>query len=502
MNAAANPKPADPEVASRRPAFWFFLIFGGIAYAVLSTCSPRTGTLSMVKSLGVMKVATVNSPTSYYVGPNGPTGFDYDLAKGFAERLGVQLQIEEASGPAEALAWVRDGRVNFAAAGLNVTAAREKQVHFSHPLLSVVPQLVYALGLPKPKDLGELDGRLRVPRGSVAAERLRELKKTTFPSLNWEESDDQEVETLLYQVANEQLNYTIANSDIIAINQHYYPKLRVAFDLSDAQDIAWAFPQDDDSSLYDAADDYLRDTGGAQLARLRDRYFGHVEQVDYYGSVTLAADVRSRLPRYRALFEKAAAKFNLDWRLLAAMGYQESHWDPNAISPTGVRGIMMLTNDTATLLNIADRVDPAQSIAGGARYFHDIVEQIPDEIADPNERTWMALAAYNMGIGHLLDARELTRSLGGDPNHWLDVRNTLALLTQPKWYSKLKYGYARGFEGVTYVGNVRTYYDMLMWIESGGAGPRHVEVEPPLQPPTATPQAKKRDLLDINTPVL
>lgn len=480
----------------RRALLWAGVLW---TYAALTTCSFQPDALRTVQSRGLLKVATLNSPTTYYTDASGPTGFEYDLAKGFADRLGVGIEMVVAENALEALQWVQEGRVQMAAAGLAVSAERSRRVRFTQPVLNVVPQLVYCMGQPRPKNLGQLDGRLRVQRGSVFAERLRELKKTGLPDLRWEETTDQGVEELLYQVANEKLHYTIAYSDLIEINQRYYPRLRVAFDLSDGQDLAWAFPPGQDTSLYEAAEHYLRESSGAERARLHDRYFGHVEQVGYVGAVKLAADVQTRLTRYRETFEKAAERYELDWRLLAAIGYQESHWNPAAVSPTGVKGIMMLTLPTAERLKVANREDPVQSIWGGARYFRTIRDGLPPEILEP-ERTWMALAAYNMGLGHLLDARDLTRRLGADPNRWLDVRNSLPLLTQPRWYGKLKYGYARGHEAVTYVGNVRTYYDMLVWITNGGLGAPNLESEPPLE--TLQDRGKGTDPLTINTPVL
>lgn len=498
MNAGATPTLVEkilPRLTLRQR---LALAVAALLYGCLTTCSPKPGALELVRTLGTLRVATINSPTTYYVDAGGPTGFDYDLARGFADKLGVKLEMLEASSPAEALEWVRDGKVQIAAAGLGVSAERDKIVRFSEPVLSVVPQLVYRMGNPRPRNFAQLEGTLKVPRGGLQAERLRALK-IKQPELVWEETDDQETEALLYAVANGELDYTIANSDIISINQRYFPKLRVAFNVAERQDIAWAFQRSADASLYVVAREYLRAAHGGELERLRDRYFGHIEQVDYVGAVTLAVDAQLRLPRYRAIFEKAAERYGMDWRLLAAMGYQESHWRAEAVSPTGVKGIMMLTQDTAARLNVSDREDPAQSIWGGARYYRQIYDDLPSEIP-PNERGWMALAAYNMGVGHLLDARELTRRVGADPNRWLDVRNSLPLLTQSKWYRKLKYGYARGYEAVTYVGNVRTYYDMLVWISNGGQGSPQTLGEPPLE----TPKAEKieKDPLDINIPIL
>jgi membrane-bound lytic murein transglycosylase F len=174
--------------------------------------------------------------------------------------------------------------------------------------------------------------------------------------------------------------------------------------------------------------------------------------------------IRERLPALRPLFEDAGRRYDLDWRLLAAVGYQESHWDPAAVSRTGVRGIMMLTQRTARQLGIDDRTDPEQSIIGGARYLRSMIDRIPDRIEHP-DRLWLALAAYNIGMGHLEDARVLTERRGGDPDRWVDVRESLPLLTQERWYRQTRYGYARGYEPVDYVQNVRTFYEILLWLE-------------------------------------
>lgn len=475
----------------------------------LTTCTPPASTLEKVRRTGVLRVATVNSPTTYYLGADGPTGFEYDLAKGLATRLGVELQLEVVPTPPAALELVKSGRVDFAAAGLAVTPARAQQLRFSRPLLSVVPQLVYRMGQAKPRSWNEVREPLVVVAGSAHAERLRELQKQ-YPHLSWEETSELEYEELLVQVAEGEIAYTIANSDLVSINQRYYPQLRVAFAVSDAQELAWAFPQSGDDSLYSEAVAYLHQIGDTELARLRDRHFGHVEHIDYVGAVALATHVDSRLPRYRAAFEEAAQLTGLDWRLLAAIGYQESRWDPQAVSPTGVRGIMQLTRDTAVFLKVSDRDDPLQSIMGGARYFRRILDSLPPRIAEP-DRSWLALAAYNMGAGHLFDAQNLTARLGGDPTRWLDVRNSLPLLTQARWHRQTKHGYARGRQAIAFVGNVRTYYDMLVWMTGGPQAPQPapreqiVHAETPESAPGARPQpirAETGEVLSIKTPLL
>ncbi|MCP1328158.1 membrane-bound lytic murein transglycosylase MltF, partial [Halomonas sp. 707D4] len=218
-------------------------------------------------------------------------------------------------------------------------------------------------------------------------------------------------------------------------------------------------------ALLDAINRFLDEQqANGELERLTRRYFGHDDYLEYVGTRTFLGHLDERLPRYAPLFKQAALETGFDWKLLAAVGYQESHWDPDAVSPTGVRGLMMLTQPTASDMGVRNRRDPAQSIDGGARYLRSLKERLPDTIVG-EDRLFMAMAAYNVGLGHLFDARNIAKRRGGDPNAWADVREALPLLQQRQWYSQTRYGFARGGEPVIYVRNIRRYYDMLSYVE-------------------------------------
>ncbi len=430
----------------------------------LGTCSPHRTLLEQVEDAGVLRVVSRNAPTSFYIGPHGPVGPEYELASGFADYLGVELEMYTLDSSAGIIPEVMEGRADLAAAALSVSPARQAQVDFGPEYRRVTHQLVHHQSMRAPQDISELEGqRIEVVAGSAYVDDLRKLR-AFHPELTWLENPAADVQDLLAAVADGRIDYTVADSTAFLVNRFFHPDIEVAFDVSEPQPVAWAFRRSADTSLLDASREYFNQVAAdGRLAEIMERYYGHTERFDYVGTRTFLRHAETRLPQYRAAFEAAAAEYGIDWRLLAAMGYQESHWDPHAVSPTGVRGIMMLTTSTAKAMGVADREDPVESIRGGARYFQGIKDRLPGDIAEP-DRTWMALAAYNVGLGHLEAARRIAETRGLDPHLWPDVRDSLPLLTQEKWYRRVRSGYARGWEPVRYVDNIRRYLEMLAWI--------------------------------------
>ena len=284
-----------------------------------------------------------------------------------------------------------------------------------------------------------------------------------YPDLRWHTVRNSNSDDLLYLLNEGSIDYTVVNSNQFALTQNYYPYARVAFDLGRRVYLSWAFSRLPDSSLKEAADRFLwNQKYGGGLDGLVKRYLAEKPSLGFVDKRDFWRHVEERLPRYERHFRKAAEEIGIDWRLLAAIGYQESHWDPDAVSPTGVRGIMMLTQAAAQQLGVADRNDPEQSIRGGARYIKWKEKKIPARITG-DDRLWLTLASYNVGFGHLEDARILTQRMGGDPDLWRDVKRHLPLLSKEEYYSQLKNGYARGREPVLYVENIRQYYRLLVW---------------------------------------
>lgn len=435
-----------------------------ILAALLGTCSSAPPLLDQVLDVGELRVVTRNSPTSYTISPDGPTGPEYDLVRAFAEDLGVALVIQSVDSVSEIVPKLLSGEAHMAAAGLSVTSSRREYVHFSHPYDSVDVHLIYKLGTGRPRNVEQILDRSIEVLASTSHVDILESLKADYPELTWSENADVEAADLLEKVATGEVDLTIADSPDFNIQRHFYPDLRVALDLEVEDPVAWAFPKETGDSLLARADEFIigADRSGL-LARVHERYYGHTKKYDYVGTRNFIRHYESRLPRYRPMFETAGAEMGVDWRLLAAIGYQESHWRANAVSPTGVRGLMMLTQDTADFLGLEDRTDPESSIFGGARYFALQTERVADTVDEP-DRTWMALAAYNVGFNHLKSARMIVEWQGGDPDSWIDVREALPLLAQQKWYSRLPTGYARGWEPVLYVNNIRAYYNILKWL--------------------------------------
>ena len=435
-----------------------------VVAALLGTCSSPPALLDQILEIGELRVVTRDSPSSYVIGPDGPSGPEFDLVQAFADELGVALILESVVSVSEIVPRLLSGKAHMAAAGLSITRSRQEFLNFSHPYESVDMQLIYKVGTGKPRSIEDLAGRsIEVLAGSSHSDMLEALGEI-YPEIDWTVNADAAIGDLLAKVAAEELDFTVADSSEFDIQRNFHPDLRVALDLELDDPLAWAFSKEHGNSLLARADDFLiaADRRGL-LAQVHDRYYGHTKKFDYVGTRNFIRHYESRLPRYRAMFEQAGAEWDVDWRLLAAIGYQESHWRSQAVSPTGVRGIMMLTQDTAAYLGIDDRVDPRNSIFGGAQFYARQTQRIADTVDEP-DRTWMALAAYNVGFNHIKDARILVDWHDGDPDTWLDIGKALPLLSQRKWYKQLKFGYARGWEPVLYVNNIRSYYNILKWL--------------------------------------
>ncbi|MCC5880714.1 MAG: membrane-bound lytic murein transglycosylase MltF [Idiomarina sp.] len=431
--------------------------------------SSQQNHLQTVQERGYLVVGTLMNSSSFHHRDDGPHGFEFELAAQLADELGVELRIIDEVHIEHLFTHLYEGRVDFLAAGLDVTAERRKHMRFTPFYHQVDQRLIYKQGVRKrPRDWSELEGQLMVVSGSSHEEYLRGVLEE-YPDINWRTTPLYDADELLDKVINEDIDYTIADTNTLDVKRRAFPDLSVAFTVRSDVPLAWAFPASTDDSLYATAIEYIgRQHEQGEIIKLVDRYWGHVKQFNYVDTQLFIQAVSDTLPEYIELFQQYGV--DIDWRLLAAVSYQESLWDPWARSPTGVRGMMMLTMPTARAMGVRSRLDPEQSIRGGARYLARMQQRLPARITEP-DRTWFALAAYNVGLGHLNDAREITERQGGDPDYWVDVRQRLPLLRQKQYYKDTRFGFARGDEPVTYVGNIRRYYDTLRWLDEQGRIP-------------------------------
>lgn len=436
--------------------------------AIILSEAPVLAPVTNLESMAELVVATRLGPTTYMTQPDGRTvGLEHDLALKFGEYLGKPVRFLVLDNLDQVLKAVSTQRAHLAAAAVHVSPDLTSRFTFTIPYQQSRPQLVFNDTLvPDPKNMGDLAGkRLGVVPDPVHLAILEKLR-AQYPTLSWKAFPRGDVDLdLLQQVFEGNIQYALSDSNTVAIAQNYYPDLAVAFNLGANEPIAWAFPREGEALLLQAARDFfgtLDRTGG--LARMVERYYGHINALDHDDSSAFLQKMVSRLPHFTPFFKKAQELTTLDWRLIAALAYQESQWDNDAISPTGVRGLMMLTADTADRLRVTNRLDPKESIPAAAHYLQQLRELMPRHIPEP-DRTWMALASYNVGLAHLEDARILAQRNHLNPDAWNDVKRMLPLLSTAAVYNTTKAGFARGGEPVIFVENIRSYYDILSRFE-------------------------------------
>ncbi len=435
------------------------------AVLLLTACQKPVKPLPDPRESKEIVVVTHNGPNTYYIDGNDQiAGLEYDLATKFAESLGPEYSVRFVlvDNITEVIPTLLKGEAHFAAADLSITHLRKHLVQFAVPYQNVQQHIVYNTEINKaPKKIEDLIGKdIAVPAGTSYAERLAE-KAQNYPKLEWRALEKVSADELMEQVAEGLLDYTVSDGHLVAMLRNYYPNLGIGLALGKEEQIAWAFPKTGNRWLYDQANLYFaRIQQDGTLRNLIDRYYGHSERLDTLDVTTFLKRTRTLLPLYIDLFKEAQEITGLDWRLLAAVSYRESHWDRLNTSPTNVRGLMMLTEATADMLGVTDRLDARQAIMGGARYIIMLRDTIPKRVPEP-DRTWMALAAYNIGYAHLEDARVLAQRMKLNPDSWADVKKTLPLLNKVEYYSTVKYGFARGGAPVIFVESIRTYHKIL-----------------------------------------
>jgi len=443
-----------------------FFLFGWFSHSAYSPIHKlkTTTILDKIKANRTLNVVLLNAPSTYYIGAEGPQGFEYDLLHTYAKHLGVDLNITHANTIKEAIELSKNPNIHITSASLSKTAERDKIFNFGPSYFEVQEQVVCHRGMLNsgkfPRDIEHLAGlNIMVGEDTSYSQTIKSLQLDGY-DINASFTSEYSTEELLEKVASNEIDCTIADSNIYALNLRYFTEMRLAFTISEREQLAWVLAPDSkelEADMY-AWLNTFNQSGG--LAQLKDHYYSYVLFFDYYNTKMFYKRIKSRLPKYKQDFIDISAHYEIPWSLLAAISYQESHWNPKAKSFTGVRGMMMLTRNTAKLLGVKNRLDPKQSIDGGARHLTNLMKLVPQEVQKEN-RLKFALAAYNIGLGHVMDAQRLAKKMGYNENIWSDLKKVLPLLAQKKYYKTLKYGYARGIEPVRYVESIYDFKNIL-----------------------------------------
>ncbi|MBN1843033.1 MAG: membrane-bound lytic murein transglycosylase MltF [Deltaproteobacteria bacterium] len=426
---------------------------------LFSAACSRDMALEEIRKSGTVTMVTRNNAHCYYSYRDQNMGFEYDLAKAFADFLGVDLKVKVAESWNQILPLLSNGSVDFVAAGMTKIPSRERVADFAKGYLPVQQMVVIHKKNTGIKNIGDLEGlTIHVRAGTSYEERLVALKRKGL-DVTITAHDNVPTEDLVEAVAQRKIEVTIADSNVALMNRRYYPDIRIAFPIEKQQSLGWAVKKGE-RSLLDKINEFLETIErDGTYKDIYNRYYAYLERFDHLNVKKFQERIKTRLPRYEKTIKKAAETYGFDWRFIAALIYQESQFRPWAKSFSGVRGLMQLTLPTAKELGIKNRLDPYQSIMGGTRYLKKLYDLF-DETPDP-DRSLIAVAAYNVGRGHVMDARRIASGMRLDPNKWSSLEETLPLLRQRKYYKKSKYGYCRGAEPVFQVRRVVTYYDIL-----------------------------------------
>ncbi len=417
---------------------------------------PAVSLLEKVKRRGKLIVLTTNAPTTYYYDrDNELAGPEYSMTQSFADSLHLGVEYKVYDSTQAVISALRNNEGDIAAAGLTVNDHRKTEFDFG-PVYQTTNE--YLICHRKAKTIKNRE-QLKDVDVIVAADSsyIETIKK--YPELTWQADQELNTSNLLKLVAEKKIGCTISDSTLYSIERRYHTEIQKKYVFAENSQLAWMFNKHSKKLKQAVSDWFDRYRDDYDLAYTLERYYGYVDIFDYVDTHKFLNRVKTRLPKYKNFFIDAANKNNIEPSLLAAQSYQESHWDRKAKSPTGVRGIMMLTQPVAKSLGVTNRLHAKQNIYAGAKFQAKMKKMV--EHVDEPDRSWLALAAYNVGRGHFRDAQSLAKKLNKNPDRWAEMKEVLPLLSQKKYYKNLRYGYARGNEPVRYVTRIRNYDGLL-----------------------------------------
>lgn len=463
---------------SRAANLWTALGPAAGLLLLLAGCGATKPTLEQIRERGVLRVVTLNGPTTWYQGAHGPQGPQFQLATAFAAELGLPLSMYAVSDVTAMQQELKSGRADLIAAAITPDLQWQRIGLASASYERIAQLVVFQRGDTRPRNMEALrESRLVVGANSPQVAVLGGLRRNAAPWLHWREVTHDEDDPVA-QVDSGNADFAVVDANEFAYSRQIYPHVSMGFTLPDTRAAHWVVARGAEDLAARVNAFFAALQSNPEQAGLLRALKAEAPQFHYQTAVGFQGDIEQRLPALQSWFEEASLLTGIDWRLLAALGYQESKWLRDAASGDGARGIMMLTLDTAKEMGIADREDPRQSIVAGARYFAQTRNKLPQRIAEP-DRSWMTIAAYNVGFGHLEDARILAQTRGKNPDSWADVAAVLPLLAQERWYLQAKHGYARGWEPVRQVEQVQFYLSLLEWFGTGHSTPAPDSSQPP-----------------------
>ena len=418
-----------------------------------------TGTLDRIRSTGKLRLITANSLNTYSYYEGQPTGFEYDLALEFAKYLNVELDVVT-PGWNNLFVYLTQDKGDFIAAGISITTQRLEDAAFSIPYMTIQQRVIHHNLIFGPKNIEDLRFRtFHVRRDTSYHYRLEQIQASGI-ALNYILHDNIPTEELIAMVNRREIRFTIADSNIALLNQRYYPDIRIGIPIQERESLAWAVRKNDTDMIVEINRFFLHANATGILRKITNKYYENTQNFDVYEIKKFHERIKTRLPKYKRVIMEESKKYGFDWRLVTAVVYQESHFNPNAKSFTNVRGLMQVTHATAREMGITNRRNPSQSIRAGIGYLNKMYQKF-SHIEDEYQRMLFSLASYNIGYGHVQDALKIAEEKGLDPTTWQALKTCLPLLSKTQYVKTAKHGYARGWEPVQYVERILTYFDIL-----------------------------------------
>jgi membrane-bound lytic murein transglycosylase F len=432
--------------------------------------------LDEIRKRGKLIAATDNSSTGYFLYKGEPMGFEYEMLKNLAKHLDVELEVKIITDINSIFELLQNGEVDILAANLTVTKERARKVNFTYPLLLTRQVLVQR----KPENWRKIsteerekqmirnsvdlvEKQIHVRRESSFYSRLINLADEIGGKINIIEAPgEMDTEMLISKVVSKEIDFTIADENIALVNQTYYPDIDIKTAISLPQKIAWAVRKDADDLLREINDWLKNSQNKKKLKVVYNKYYKNSKEAGIRSGSNYFSITGGQISQYDELIKKHSEKIGWDWRLVAAIIAQESRFNHEAESWMGASGLMQLMPATyAYFLSDTLDITPDLSIKAGTTYLKNREDYWKKYIFDPNERIKFILASYNVGMGHVIDARRLAIKHERNPNQWDDnVEYFLAKKSQSEFYNDpvVKHGYCRGHEPVKFVKEILKRY--------------------------------------------